>query len=503
MAEAEPQYDNGPVPDWKKFRHASCMDDNIGSKPEMRYTDFIGQGWNQNYTDDNSCSASAKYFAGHNSQTNIIVVQLHKPGRKGTSPAAKYHSGKGKVTVSRWSPHNHGLLASGDENGNVMIHFFEDDLFADNGTLKEDIEEAMSTLETGLAKRITGLAWHPVIKNLLAVAGCEPDGRFVVKFFDTDSGEELLNPIVTKKQAMSLDWSWDSKHLAFMDKTDRGHACRIYNVKAEGGPAEVGCIKTDLMRTSCLFMNDALDAEHGKTRCNNYICVIGSSGARSKTQMDIYDYKGDKVGKFNFAGTDKVYATWDSGRNFIWLMIKGSGQMRGVAWKPGKSPTFKVSCNYAEHGKRLKGGCFLPQKGCQVLDYVIAELMGLEGSKNDGEIWPFRFIVPRRKKGDFEKALYPEVPSLNQEMDAATWVKAEQLPAGPKMTSCDPQQAEDGAKFVKKLTYSELKALCDAYEAIVRAQVESGAVAKDAIPEFLQAAMQAEAEAAAAAEAEA
>merc|ERR1712198_273669 len=235
-----------------------------------------------------------------------------------------------------------------------------------------------------------------------------------VKFFDADSGEELMSPIESKRQAISIDWSWDCKHVAFCDKTSKGDTCMIYNVKAEGGPAEVACIKTDLMRTSCLFMNDALDAE---------------------------------IGKFNFAGTDKIYATWDSGRNFIWLMIKGSGQMRGIAWKPGKSPTFKVSCNYAEHGKRLKGGCFIPQKGCQVMEYVIAELMGLEGSKNDGEIWPFRFIVPRRKKGEFEAGLYPNVISLNQEMDAATWSKAADLPAGPKMASCNPEEAEEGAKF--------------------------------------------------------
>jgi len=497
MAEAEPQYEpNGAVPDWKKFRHASCMDDNIGSKPEVRYTDFIGQGWNQNHTDDNSCSASAKYFAGHNSGSNILVVQLHKPGRKGTSPCAKYHSGKGKVTVSRWSPHNHGLLASGDENGNVMIHFFEDDLFEEStGLLKQDLEEAMTTIDTGLSKKITSIAWHPVIKNLIAVAGGEADGTFVVKFFDADSGEELMSSIESKRQAISLDWSWDCKHLAFCDKTSKGDTCMIYNVKAEGGPTEVACIKTDLMRTSCLFMNDALDATDSKTRCNKYVCVMGSSGSRSKTHMDIYNYSGEKIGKFNFAGTDKIYATWDSGRNFIWLMIKGSGQMRGIAWKPGKSPTFKVSCNYAEHGKRLKGGCFIPQKGCQVKEYVIAELMGLEGSKNDGEIWPFRFIVPRRKKGEFEAALYPHVVSLNQDMDAATWSKAEDLPAGPKMASCNPEEAEEGAKFVKKLPYSELKALCDAYEAIVIQQVENGAVSKDAIPEFLQAKLAAAAEA--------
>jgi len=497
MADAADAYEpNGAVPDWKKFRHASCMDDNLGSKPECRYTDFIGQGWNQNYTDDMSCSASAKYFAAHNSGSNILVVQLHKPGRKSTAPCAKYHSGKGKVTVSRWSPHNNGLLASGDENGNIMLHFFEDDLFDDaTGLLKADIEECMSSIDTGLSKKITSIAWHPVIKNLIAVAGGEADGTFVVKFFDADSGEELLSPIVTKRQAMSLDWSWDSRHLAFCDKTDKGHTCMIYDVKAAGGPAEKAAIKTDLMRTSCLFMNDALDAEDSKTRCNKYVVVIGSSGARSKSHMDIYNYAGEKIGKFNFAGTDKIYATWDAGRNFVWLMIKGSGQMRGVAWKPGKSPTFKVSCNYSEHGKRLKGGCFLPQKGCQVMDYVIAELMGLEGSKNDGEIWPFRFIVPRRKKGEFEAGLYPAVVSVNQDMDAAAWSKAENLPGGPKMTSCNPKEAEDAGKFVKKLTYSELKALCDAYEAIVVAQVQSGAVSKDAIPEFLKAKLAAEAEA--------
>jgi len=492
MAEAEPQYEqNAAPPDWKKFRHASCMDDNIGSKVELRYTDFIGQGWNQNFTDDNSCSASAKYFAAHNSGSNILVVQLHKPGRKNASPCAKYHSGNGKVTVSRWSPHNHGLLASGDENGNIFVNFYEDGNFDETtGLLKEDIMEAMTMIDTGLSKKITGIAWHPVIKNLIAVAGGEPDGTFMVKFFDTDSGEELLTPIVTTKQATSLDWSWDSRHLAFCDKTDKGHTCMIYNVKAQGGPEKTGEIKTDLMRTSCLFLNDALDAEDHKTRCNKYVCVIGSSGARSKTHMDIYNYAGEKIGKFNFAGTDKVYATWDAGRNFIWMMIKGSGQMRGLAWK-AKGATWKVSCNYAEHGKRLKGGFFVPQIGCQVKEYVIAMLMGLEGSKNDGEIWPFRFIVPRRKKGEYEEALYPNIPSMNQDMDAATWQKADTLPLGPKMTSCDPGKAEEEGKFVKKATYSELSALVEQYEKIVLDQVSSGALDKAALPESLQAKLEA------------
>jgi len=491
MAEAEPQYEqNAAPPDWKKFRHASCMDDNIGSKVELRYTDFIGQGWNQNFTDDNSCSASAKYFAGHNSGSNILVAQLHKPGRKNASPCANYHNGNGKVTVSRWSPHNHGLLASGDENGNVFINFFEDDLFdGETGLLKEDITEAMTQIETGLSKKITSIAWHPVIKNLIAVAGGESDGTFMIKFFDADSGEELLTPIVTNKQAMSADWSWDSKHFAFCDKTDKGHTCSIYNVKAPGGPEKVGEIKTDQNRTSCLFMNDAVDIEDHKTRCNKYLCVIGSSGARSKTHMDIYNYSGEKVGKFAFAGTDKVYAKWDAGRNFMWMFIKGSGQMRGVAWK-AKGATWKVSCSYSEHGKRLKGGCFIPQQGCQVMEYVIAMLMGLEGSKNDGEIWPFRFIVPRRKKGEYEGALYPNVPSLNQDMGATEWSKAENVPLGPNMTSCDPNEAEEGGKFVKKATYSELSALVADYEQIIMDQVSSGALAKDSLPESLQSKLQ-------------
>merc|ERR1711972_551673 len=160
--------------------------------------------------------------------------------------------------------------------------------------------------------------------------------------------------------------------------------------------------------------------------------------------------------------------------------------MRGLAWK-AKGATWKVSCNYAEHGKRLKGGFFIPQLGCQITEYVIAMLMGLEGSKNDGEIWPFRFIVPRRKKGEFESGLYPNVVSLNQEMEATEWGKAENLPLGPKMASCNPEEAEEAGKFVKKLPYSELKALCDAYEKIVIAQIESGSIAKDSIPEHLQA----------------
>jgi len=489
MAEAEQVYTPNPLPaDFKKFRHASAMDDNLGSKVELRYTDFIGQGWSQNYTDDTSCSASAKYFAGHNSGSSIAVVQLHKPGRKATTPCAVYHGGKGKVTVSRWSPHNHGLLASGDENGNICINYFDDDLFeAESGLLKADVEDCMTQIDTGLTKKITSIAWHPVITNLIAVAGGESDGTFVVKFFNTDSAEELLKPIVTTKQAMSLTWSWDCQHLAFCDKTDKGHTLSIYNVKSEGGPTLTGEYKSDLMRTSCLFMNDAVDAEDHKSRCNKYIVLIGSSGARSKTHMKIFDYSGNEVGKFSFPGTDKLYANWDAGRNLLWFFIKGSGQMRSVAWR-AKGATFKVTCSYTQHNIRLKGGFFVPQQGCEVLEYVIMMIMGLEGSKNDGEIWPFRFIIPRRKKGEFEGGLYPDVPALNQDMDAAAWAVAEvgSLPKGPRMASLDPSKAEKAGAFVKKASYAELDKMVNEYESFLMNLVSSGALEMNALPKILQ-----------------
>jgi len=489
MAEAEQAYTPNPLPvDWKKFRHASALDDNLGSKVELRYTDFIGQGWNQNYTDDTSCSASAKYFAAHTNGNSIAIVQLHKPGRKKTVPCATYHGGIGKVTVSRWSPHNHGLLASGDENGSILVNYFEDSQFDEaSGLLKEDVEHAMTTIETGLAKKITSIAWHPVITNLIAVAGGESDGTFIVKFFDTDSGEELLKPIVTRKQAMSLTWSWDCQHLAFCDKTDKGHTLCIYNVKNEGGPTLTGEFKSDLMRTSCLFMNDAVDVDDQKSRCSKYVVLIGSSGARSKTHLNVFDLSGNKVGKFSFAGTDKLYAMWDTGRNLLWYLIKGSGQMRSLTWRP-KNATFKPTCHYTEHNKRLKGGFFVPQQGCQVLEYVIMMVMGLEGTKNDGEIWPFRFIVPRRKKGEFEAGLYPDVIALTQDMNAGTWANADvgSLPKGPRMASLDPNKAEKEAAFKKKIPYAQLNEMVTEYESFIMNLVSSGALEMNALPKILQ-----------------
>jgi len=489
MAEAESVYANPLPPDARKFKHASCVDDNLASKQENRYCDFVGQGWSQNHTDDQSSSASAKYFAAHTCGTSMVIMQLHKPGRKTTAPAAKYHSGLGKVTVSRWSPHNHSLLASGDESGSVKIHYFEEDLFDDKtGLLKADVEEAMTTLDTGLSKKVTSIAWHPVIKNLIALSGGEGDSDFVVKFFDVDTGREVCPPVVTQKQVCSLTWSWDSKHIAWTDKTNKGHTCVIYNLKALGGPQKTGEIKTDLIRSSCTFMNDAVDADDHHKRCNKYICVIGSSGARSKTSMDIYDYSGNVVGKFNFPGTGKVYAMWDSGRNFMWIFVKGSGQLRGLAWQP-KKKTFKVSCHHVEGNRRLKGGAFVPQAGCQVMEYVVAMLMGLEGESNTGEIWPFRFVIPRKQKNSFEAVLYPDIVSVNQEMSAAEWegADADSLPAGPKMASCDPQQAEGDVEFVKKATYGELSALVEEYEAFIMSKLNAGAYDKDALPASLKA----------------
>jgi len=492
MAEAENAYKPNPLPpNPQKFRHASCMDDNIGAKSELRYTDFIGQGWNQNHADDSAASCSSKYFAGHSSGSNLAVVQLHKPGRKSTVPCAKYHNAKGKVTVSRWSPHNPGLLASGDENGNVFLGYFEDSMFDDaTGLLKDHVMEPMMEIETNFAKKITSLEWHPVIKNLIAIAGAEGQGTFKVKFFDTDSGTEVAPAIETEKQAVSITWNWDCQHVAWIDK-NKGHTCSIYNLKALGGPQLVGEIKTDLMRTSCVFINDAVDIEDHNSRCNKYITIIGSDGAKNATTMNTYTLDGKQVGKTKFEGTGKVYHSWDSGRNLMWMFIKGSGTMKGMNWV-AKKAIFKVCCGYAEHGKRIKGGAFVPQAGLQVTEYCIAELMALEGPRNTGEIWPFRFIVPRLKKGEFEEVLYPEIVAMNQEMDANAWKEAESQPKGPKMASCDPMKGED-VVFVKKATYSELAAMVEEYEAFILGAVTDGKLDKNSIPAGLQAKLEADA----------
>jgi len=353
-------------------------------------------------------------------------------------------------------------------------------------TILKTLSLTTKQLDTGLHKKITSIAWHPCIKNLLAVGGGEGDGEFLIKFFDVDTGAEVCSPITSSKQAMSVTWSWDSKHVAFCDKTTKGHTCYIYNLKSPNGPEKVGEIKTDLIRSSCVFMNDAVDHEDHHVRCCKYIVVIGSSGARSKTHMDIYNYTGDKVGSFNFNGTEKVFATWDAGRNFLWMFIKGSGQMRGLHWEP-KKKTFKVNCHHAEHGRRLKGGAFVHQSGCDVNNYIIAMLMGLEGTAKDGEIWPFRFIVPRRKKGEFEAQLYPDIVSLNQDMTAAEWAKAETVPSGPKMASCNPGKQEEAQAFVKKTPYGELAKMVEEYEAFIMAKLNEGAFDKSALPASLKA----------------
>jgi len=397
--------------------------------------------------------------------------------------------GHGKVAVSRWSPHNPHLLASGDENGNVFLGYFEDHLFDDEtGLLKENMMKAHMQLDCGFAKKITSMEWHPVIKNLLAVAGAEGQGTFKVKFFDVDSGEEVAPAVETEKQAVSITWSWDCEHVAWIDKV-KGHTCSIYNIKALGGPQLVGEVKPDLMRTSCVFLNDAVDIDDHNSRCNKYISVIGSNGASNTTTMNVYTFDGKRVGKYSFEGTGKAYHSWDAGRNLLWMFIKGSGTMKGVAWQAKKS-TWKVCCSYSEHGKRLMGGAFVPQVGLATKDYCVAELMALEGARNNGEIWPFRFRLPRMKKGIFEPALYPDAVSVNQDMDAATWAKAESLPKGPRMASLDPESGEK-VEFVKKASYAELLAMVTEYEAFILGAVEEGKVDKSSIPAGLQAKMEA------------
>jgi len=453
------------------FRHAAGPDSNADKKYLFDISkDVKAMG------DKGNCSASAKYFCMHMSGGGgpCLIVDFTKPGRKSKPDQhlLEYHSSA--VLASEWSPHSDNLLASGDDGGQVFIKFFEDDMFTEEGLMKQKCEKDVEgkwgytmKLNTGFRKGVSSLAWHPTIKNLLAVASKEK----AIKFFDVTTGEETsFEPIATPHIPISVCWSWDGKRLACVAKTDGGETILTYNLSPSGLTEAMNNKMKGFSRSSVCWMNDEEEANQ------RLLVMTRDSNGR---YFILFDMEGNQTLKCNVpeSGATQLIPYYDAGRKIIYYWSVGSTSVswaRFIVAHKGKEDRIKSVSIYRNPNPSpgIKAACMINPRACDVMECEINRFISVTaGSKCT--IRPTPIIVPRKNKDSFVEALFPKIPGrkpactledyLAGKVEGALW---------PNMISQDPDVkiSEDGEEvFETKMSYADLEKRCAQLEELLKA----------------------------------
>jgi len=424
-----------------KFKHAAVEKELAN---EGMYSDLVQKFYTQG--DTNFCSASAKYLCAHGAGGGgpMMVMELGKPGRKArdNQKLVSYHSNK--VHISQWSPHSDRLLASGDDDGNVAIQFFDDAMFSEDGLLKEPLTEPTQSVNTGFKKAVTGLAWHPAVQNLLAVCSKEKQ----IAFFDATSGEKAMDLVIeTDAPPLSLDWSWDGDHLCFIEKSGADHTLCLWNVRKG---EKVFTNKLGMKAAQCVFMNS-------DEFC--YVAATGVAAESGKRFFKVFNLDGSPVGRkwsIPEKGSQAIMPFWDAGRQMMWYYGKGDLSISFALWRPKKEEFFSMGLHRSKDP--IRGGCFVNQRAMDVLDCEIQCFCALT-DKGGPKVAPFKFSVPRRQKTSFAPELYPDCAGLKPICTIEEYMNGAEI-TKPYFMSMDPDVVigDDGAAvFVAKKSYGDLE----------------------------------------------
>jgi len=441
-----------------KFKHAAVEKE---VTIEGCYTDLVQKFYNSG--DTNYCSASAKFICCHGAGGGgpMLVMKLGMPGRKPREMQhlASYHGGK--VLTSQWSPHSDRLLASGDADGSACVMFFDDSLFDEqHGLLKEPITEPSVRIETGFKKQITGVAWHPAVKNLLAI--CSKGGK--IGFFDATTGSQALDLLIeTDNPPLSMDWSWNGDYLCYIEKSGANHSVTVYNVR-EG--KKVFTEKLGMKAAQSLFMN------HDEF-C--YVACTGVAAESGKRFFKVYDMEGNKVCKpwsVPEKGSQAIMPYWDSGREMMWYYGKGDLSISFALWRKGKSEFFSMGLQRS--ADPIRGGCFINQRAMDVMDCEVQIFCALR-DKGGPNVAPFSFSVPRRQKSSFAPELFPDCLGTKPVCTIEEFKSGMEI-TKPNFISMDPEAVinEDGeAVFIKKASYGELEKQVAALREVIKANADA------------------------------
>ncbi|KAJ7631272.1 microtubule binding protein [Mycena polygramma] len=307
-------------------------------------------------------------------------------------PLARSHTAP--VLDTDWSPHNDRLVASGGEDGKVMLWKVEPAQFDGwglEGWTPTDFDP-VARIDAS-PRKVGQVLFHPTAANVLASAS----GEHTVKLWDLANPEDPRSVLGGHGDAIqSIAFNPTGTLLA---TTCRDRKLRLFDPRAGGDAVRItdghGGIKGS--RVVWMGEHDRI-ATTGFSKMSDRQVGVWETGGLTNLKTIVLDQSAGVVMPF-----------W-SDNNILFLAGKGDGNIRYYEYE--SDSLYALSEHQSSSPQR--GICFLPRRALSVSDCEIARAYKVTGSS----IEPVAFIVPR-KADSFQSDIFPPAPSSEASLSAA------------------------------------------------------------------------------------
>lgn len=311
-------------------------------------------------------------------------------------PLARGH--QAPVLDTAWNPFNDSVVASGGEDGNILVWKVEESEFEGWGSEHWRPVDFDPVQRFDASPRKVGqILFHPTASHVLASA----TGDHVVKLWDlgnVDNGPR--STLVGHADTIqSLDWNPTGTLLV---TTCRDRKIRIFDPRTGGEAVRITDGHAGVKGARVAWMGDTgRIATTGFSRMSDRQLSIWDSGALSNTKTLSIDQSAGVVMPF-----------W-SDNGILFLAGKGDGNVRYYEFEG--DAVYPLSEYKSSEPQR--GMCFLPRRALNVSECEIARAYKVTTSASLGTIEPIAFVVPR-KADSFQADIFPPAPSIEPSLDA-------------------------------------------------------------------------------------
>lgn len=307
-------------------------------------------------------------------------------------PLARSHTAP--VLDTDWSPHNDSIVASGGEDGKVMIWKVESSAFEDWGQDHWEPQDFDPVARIDASPRKIGqVLFHPTASNVLASAS----GEHTVKLWDladTDRPRSVLTGHGDMIQSLAFNLTG-----TLMATTCRDRKLRLFDPRAGGEPVRVAEAHGGIKGARVIWMGD-LDR----------VATTGFS-KRSDRQLSIWETGGlENIQTTTIDQSAGVIMPFWSDNGIIFLAGKGDGNIRYYEYE--SDSLFPLTEHKSIDPQR--GMCFLPRRALNISECEIARAYKVSGTS----VEPIAFIVPR-KSDSFQSDIYPPAASSEPTLSAS------------------------------------------------------------------------------------
>ncbi|RAL13865.1 coronin [Aspergillus homomorphus CBS 101889] len=370
--------------------------------------------WDTNLVKVNPKYLSVNWEAGGGGA--FAVIPLEERGKlPERMPLFRGHTAV--VLDTDWNPFNDDLIASGSDDGRVLLWRVPEGFTLSPDVDPDEIQDVAPVGKlSGHPKKIGHVLFNPAAENILATAS----GDYTVKIWDIEAGAPKLT-LNLGDIVQSQSWSANGSLLV---TTSRDKKLRIWDVRQER-PAHETQGHSGAKNSRSVWLGE-----------RDRIATTGFS-KMSDRQLALWDIRAPREPINGFKTLDSISGVcmpfWDEGTQCLYLAGRGDGNIRYFELENDK---FEYLAEYKSADPQ-RGIAFMPKRGVNTHDNEVTRAFK---TVNDTYIEPVSFIVPRRAE-TFQDDIYPPTIGLKPAMGPDEWFAGkEAIP--PKISMANLYEGE-------------------------------------------------------------